>query len=163
MIALWAGLAGLMALVAVARFVPTSTGPSQTQLTWDQLQPGDCLTGSNMALGTGDPWPDEVTSVPCTRSHLAEVIFADDIWPQSAAYPGDEEIGIEAIERCNAALADYTGETQDYIQDFALQPIMPGSTDWADGDRSLQCVAYKSSAGQLGGTPVSYSIKARRP
>ncbi len=73
------------------------------------------------------------------------------------------EITLEAGDRCDAALADYTGENQDYIQDFTFEPIAPDSTNWADGDRSLQCIAYKSSAGQPGGTPVSYSIKARRP
>jgi hypothetical protein len=161
LIMICAGLACLVAFVVAARFTSESATPSRTQLTVDQLQPGDCLTGSNMDLGTSSPWPDEVTSVPCTRPHLAEVIFAGDAWPQSAAYPGDDTIGSQAADRCDTALAGYTGGNQRYIQDFVTESIVPDRTGWTGGDRSLVCVAYEFAAGQPVGASVSYSIRAR--
>ena len=55
----WAplGIAAVSFVAAVAATVIAS-GPSATDgLTVDQLQPGDCLTGSNLGLGSSSPWP----------------------------------------------------------------------------------------------------------
>jgi hypothetical protein len=49
----------------------------------------DCLTGSDLGLGTGGTWPDLVTVMPCTQRHTAEVFFAENAWPQSMAYSGN--------------------------------------------------------------------------
>jgi hypothetical protein len=124
LIVIGAGLVGLVAFIVAARFIAAPAVPPRTQLAAGQLQPGDCLTGPGMGLGASSPWPDEVTSVPCTRPHLAEVIFAGDAWPQSAAYPGDDAIGSHAAARCDTALTGYTGGNQGYIQDFTVEPIV---------------------------------------
>jgi Septum formation len=128
----------------------------------DQLRPGDCLAGPNLGLGTSRPWPDEVTAVPCAQSHLAEVVFAGQAWPRSAAYPGDDAIGQQSDDRCDAALAGYTGGNPVYVRDFVVESIVPVRATWAGGDRSLACVTYEFTPGQPGGTRVSYSIRARQ-
>jgi DivIVA domain-containing protein len=95
--------AGLAVLVAVIVHIAV-TGQMAGQLTEDQLQPGDCLRGSNLGLGSGGTWPDYVTAVPCTQQHLAEVFFAGNAWPQSlTAYPGDNVISDQGSARCNTA------------------------------------------------------------
>jgi hypothetical protein len=42
---------GLVVLVAVVVAIAAASS-STRQLTWDQLQPGDCLQGSDLGLGT---------------------------------------------------------------------------------------------------------------
>jgi hypothetical protein len=161
---IWGGgaIAVFVALIAVIGVTATSASPanqSANQLTWDQLQPGDCLAGSDMGLGAGGWWPDLVTQVACTQRHEAEVFFVGDIWPQSLAYPGDTALGSQAYARCTAAFPAYDGT--DYGQSsFQVTSIVPGGPDWDAGDRSLACLAYEaSSSGPSGGTPVDYSIR----
>jgi hypothetical protein len=138
---------------------PVASPPSRLQLSVDQLKAGDCLTGSDLGLGTDNPWPDSVTAVPCTQQHIAEVFFAGDAWPESRAYPGDNAINNQAADRCNAAFAAYDGATSDNSA-FSYDFVDPyGGDDWAAGDRWLVCVAYSPTAQDPGGAPVDYSIK----
>jgi DivIVA domain-containing protein len=141
----------LLAVIAViAALISTS---SADQLTEDQLQPGDCLTGSNLGLGSGGTWPDLVTAVPCTKQHLAEVFFAGNAWPQSRADPGDNAISDQAYARCLTAFSAYDG-TDNSDSAFTIDYVAPSSgTDWASGDRQVACMAYQP------GVPVNYSIK----
>jgi hypothetical protein len=90
------------------------------------------------------------------------VVFAGDAWPQPAAYPGDVSVDSQAADRCDRALAAYTGGNQRYLDDFTVDDIVPGRTDWAGGDRSVVCVAYSIAAGQPVAAPVSYSIRGGR-
>lgn len=149
-------LAALIAVIAVR----SSSTPSATQLTFDQLQPGDCLAGSNMGFDTDTTWPEYVTQVTCTKPHEAEVFFAGNIWPQSLAYPGQKVIDNQSYARCEAAFASYDGTDYQTSIFTMLYIVDDDSSDWASGDRSLECIAYKpSSSGPSGGTPVDYSIK----
>jgi hypothetical protein len=97
--------------------------------------------------------------VACTKRHEAEIVFAGNVWPQSLAYPGNAAIGSKADTRCASAFAAYDGI--DVSQSaFSYDEIIPDSSDWVSGDRSLACVAYEPSpSGPSGGTPVDYSIK----
>jgi hypothetical protein len=106
-------------------------------------------------LDTNGPWPGVVAVVPCTRPHLAEVFFAGNVWPQSLAYPGDNEVNRQANNRCDTALDAYVGRP-DYPVTFTDRAILPGSAAWLSGDRLVICVAYKASF-----APVNYSIKGR--
>jgi hypothetical protein len=151
-------LIALAALIAV--IVARHSSTSANQLTWDQMQPGDCLTGSNMGLGNSTPWPDYVTRAACTQPHEAEVFFAGDNWPQSLAYPGKKTIDDQAHARCATAFTGYDGIAYT-ASAFTFDSIFDDdASDWASGDRSLDCVAYEpSSSGPSGGAPVDYSIK----
>jgi hypothetical protein len=136
--------------------------PSTNQLTADQLRPGDCLAGSNMDLGSSTPWPEYVTRVPCTKRHEAEVFFAGNIWPQSLAFPGKGAIDSQSDARSAEAFAAYDGIDASQSA-FTYSEIVPDSSSWASGYRSLVGVAYESSSsGPSGGAPVNYSIKGSK-
>ena len=150
------GAAALITVIAVMN----SSGSATNQLTWDQLRPGDCLAGSNMSLGTDNPWPDYVTRVACTKQHVAEVFFAGNIWPQSLAFPGQDAVYSQANARCDAAFAAYDGidASQSIFTFDTISPNIP--PDWASGDRSVVCVAYDHfPPGPSGGALMDYSIK----
>jgi DivIVA domain-containing protein len=155
-------IVGLTSLRSSARSqAPTSplSTSAPPQLTVDQLQPGDCLRGSDIGLGTDSAWPSLVTAVPCTQQHVAEVFFAGNAWPQSlAAYPGDDAVNNTADDRCDAAFAAYDGTTPDESA-FTYDFITPDSSTWPDGDRSLICVAHESTSQYPDGAAVNYSIK----
>jgi hypothetical protein len=143
-------LVALAAVIAAMAF----TSSSARQLTEDQLQPGDCLTGSNLGLGSGGDWPAEVTAVPCTQRHLAEVFFAGNAWPQSlTSYPGFNTASDRGYARCLTAFTAYDG-IGNSASAFMIYSIVPAdANDWGSGDRELVCVAYQQ------GVPVDYSIK----
>jgi hypothetical protein len=145
-------LAGLVAGVTVPLVLANSS--SQRQLTLTQLRQGDCLTGSNLGLGTDSPWPDTVTAVPCTQQHLAEVFFAGNDWPRSLKkYPGSNAVNSQAQNRCALAFIAYDGlPPAESI--FNLDSIVPSpASDWASGDRWLVCVAYQQ------GVTLSHSFE----
>ena len=147
---------GLVAAVVATLIgtVPALTG----HLSWEQLRAGDCLTGSNLGLGTGSDWP-WVTAVPCTSQHLGEVFFAGNAWPQSMAYPGDKVVGNQAYTRCFTAFSAYDG-IDNSASAFTVDTIIPRpADDWVSGDRWLVCVAWESTPQYPGGAPVNYSIK----
>jgi DivIVA domain-containing protein len=162
----WAplGIAAVSFVAAVAATVIAS-GPSPTDgLTEDQLMAGDCLTGSNLGLGTSSPWPDTVTAVPCTQQHIAEVFFAGNAWPQSLAFPGADAVNSTASDRCGTAFTAYDGLTPDESV-FTYDTVSPNTaSDWApgDGDRLLVCVAWESTSRYPSGTLVNYSIKGSK-
>jgi hypothetical protein len=178
-----AGGALLLALIVVigvrvaatstpAAFTPTASASAPTQLSWYDLAPGDCLAGSNMSLAnTTTPWPDYVTQVDCTKPHEAEVFFAGDLWPQSAAYPGQSAIDNETWSRCNTTFTKYDGIDASLVGNdppssaFTFTRVADdGSAGWASGDRRLVCVAYKPDFNNAtsGATPVNYSIKGTK-
>jgi hypothetical protein len=138
---------------------PAANQLTSNQLTSDQLRPGDCLAGSNMGFGKAKQWPEYVTRVACTQPHEAEVFFAGNAWPPSLAYPGDSTVTVQASNRCEDEFALYDGiEIGDSA--FTAVTLVPDSSGWASGKRSLQCVAYEPDlAGPSGAMPVTSSIK----
>ena len=136
--------------------VPQLTG----HLGLAQFRAGDCVTGSNLGLGSGGTWPYWVAAAPCTGPHLAEVFFAGNAWPQSlVAYPGDNAISDRAEARCLTAFSAYDG-IDNSESAFTIYYIAPyGSDDWSSGDRQLVCMAYMSTSQRPGGVPVDYSIR----
>lgn len=114
-----------------------------TWLTENQLQPGDCLIGTNLGLGTYRTWPEIVALVPCTQPHLAEVFYVG--WPWRALpakYPGDNAIFNMEYQRCSTAFRAYDG-VDDSASIFAYHSVGPTpASDWATGDREVVCMAY---------------------
>jgi uncharacterized membrane protein YhaH (DUF805 family) len=128
-----------------------SPSPAASQLTYDQLQPGDCLQVPN--INTISNFPDLFTVVLCSHSHTGEVFFSGDIWPQSLAYPGDNKVNNQAAARCDRAFTAYDGIPPGQSA-YNYSYLPPDSTSWASGDRSVQCIAYEPS-----GAPLRSSIK----
>ena len=144
-------LGALVVLVLMVSLAPSSQArrppkPPQ-QLTEDQLQAGDCLTGSNMGLGTGSAWPETVTVVPCTQRHIAEVYYVGYPWPlvASNAYPGDQAVFKVEDERCTAAFKTYDGIDVPSVSVLLHDEIGPTpASSWESGNREVVCVAYYS-------------------
>jgi hypothetical protein len=134
---------------------------SARQLTFDQLKPGDCLQGPGLNLGTTNPWPDYFNVVSCAQQHTAEVFFADNAWPSAQAYPGDNKVESQADARCNTAFRTYDGIDNSQSA-FTYDYSSPDNVAWADGDRSLLCIAYEATQQYQGGAPVNYSIRGSR-
>lgn len=162
LIGVGAAVVAMAALITVTGVIHASSSAANRP-TSDQLRPGDCLTGSNMDLPGSDPWPGHVTRVACTQPHVAEVYFASDIWPQSLAYPGEDELISQVNARCENEFAAYDGISLSQSK-FDYATISPlDSSVWASGSRRLVCVAYiQSSSGPSGGALVSYSFKGRK-
>jgi hypothetical protein len=153
---------------AVLAFAATSAPPATSagkpakaarpaEVTWDKVRAGDCLQGELLEFGNGAGLPDTVTSVPCRQPHLGEVVFTGDAWPVTQVYPGFEATMDQADRRCARELTTY--EDRKYKTAFTYESEEPDGDDWAGGDRSLLCIAYKPN--DLGGAPVSYSIRSR--
>jgi hypothetical protein len=141
-----------------------SVTPSSGQLTEDQLRAGDCLTGSNLGLGTSAGWPGTVTAVPCGQRHIAEIFFAAAGWSASLAFPGYSVESNEAESRCTTAFASYV-HRQQYLNTFTWDYATPDEPSWNSGPpggRLLLCVAYDPTASYPGGAPVNYSIGSAR-
>ena len=123
-----------------------SPSPSASQLTYDQLRAGDCLQVPH--INTISTFPDMFTVVPCTQSHTGEVFFSGNIWPQSLAYPGDKKVDNQAAARCDRAFTAYVGIPPDQSASN-YSDLLPDSTTWSSGDRSVQCIAYDPSGASL--------------
>jgi Septum formation len=145
--------AATVVIVAAISSVPSTSVSSARHLAEGQLRPGDCVRGSSLGLDTSGPWPGVVTVVPCTEQHLAEVFFAGNVWPQSLAYPGGNEVSRQANNRCDTALDAYA-RRPDRLVTFTDRAIYPGRTVWSSGDRLVLCVAYKANY-----QSVDYSIR----
>jgi|SRR5215469_7100223 len=136
----------LAALILAATWIAqsSSTQPPPTgarQLTEQQLRPGDCLTGSNLDLGSNS-LPYTVTAVPCNQPHRAEIFFAGNLWIASlATYPGDLTVSSVGEEQCALVLPAYARDSAAMITYDWITPF--GSSDWASGDREVVCVAYE--------------------
>jgi hypothetical protein len=152
----------VIALIGSSMSSP-NPNPNPNQLAWDQLRPGDCLTGSNLPLGNDNPWPEYVTRVDCTKLHRAEVFFAGNNWPQSMAFPGKDAVISQSEARCDTAFAAYDGLPPAQSRSFTYNTVSPlDSSDWASGDRLLLCVAYEPESGPASGAPTDdFSIKGR--
>jgi hypothetical protein len=135
---------------------------SSRQLSYTQLSAGDCLVGSNLGLANANPWPAEVTAVPCTHRHLAEIFFAGNVWSQSLAYPGYDAISHQGYARCLSAFLAYDGIAQP-ASAFSISYTAPDAATWPAGDRQVVCAAYQPYLGAANGVqPVNYSIKGSR-
>ena len=145
---------------ASQRSSPTaSPTPTAGPLLLTQLRVGDCLTGSNLDLNQNTPWPKLAQAVPCSQSHTAEVFYANaHFWPKDMAYPGSSAINSQATKGCNTAFAAYDGIAYSKSM-YSWADVIPDTTTWPNGDRSLHCVAYYAPPNQPAGAPVKGSIR----
>ena len=100
------------------------------------LETGDCIKN---AYETELPmW---VKRVRCDRPHYGEV-FAVVTQPDGAPYPGDRPATARG-EECGAKFFDYAPNSPEGPV-FRVAVAYPTSQAWANGDRSLVCVAMST-------------------
>jgi eukaryotic-like serine/threonine-protein kinase len=141
---------------------PASPTPAPTPTTGhlarDQLQPGDCLRGSNLRLNTSSPWPSLATAVPCNEKHTAEIFYSGNSWASWSQYPGYKVAGRQANRVCTKEFRKYIGITLQ-ASIFSYVDVVPKSSEWNSGDTSMQCVVYKPTSQHPAGAPLYSSIK----
>lgn len=125
--------------------------PSSLVVAVDALQPGDCVTGSDLHLDdSAVPWPKSTQVVPCEQPHDGEVFLAADAWAADAAFPGDDAVDSLAKKQCRAAFQMYVGVA--YLKSvLEYTPGSPSGNSWEAGDRHIFCIAYDPKA-KLQGT-----------
>jgi Septum formation len=131
------------------------------QLTFTQLQVGDCLRGSDLRLNTDDPWPYPVSAVPCNETHTAEIFYVA-YWPEKMSFPGGKVITNQGTAICDAKFRAYVGiaPSKSALTWMGVAPV--SSSAWDSGYRALVCVAFKPTNSQPAGAPLDGSIKGSR-
>ncbi len=141
------------------RTVSPSPAPSVGQFTLSQLRAGDCVTGSDLSLDENtNSVPSTYEVVPCAREHITEVFYGGNYWAASQAYQGEQTTTDQADAECAKVFATYVGVTE-ANSSLSVHDEIPGSGDWATGDRDLVCMAYSSTSQYPGGAPMYGSIR----
>ena len=153
-IAIWRSSASPSRKPAAAA-TPRPPAAASRQLTYQMLQPGDCLRGSNLQPGGSNPWPEIVEAVPCSQRHLEEVFFAGNAWPYSRAFPGNKSVTNRGWAVCVRAFKAYDGISE-ARSSFQIEYVVPDHVSWSSGSRWVLCAAYEP------GLSVNYSIKRKR-
>jgi hypothetical protein len=120
------------------------------------LQVGDCFNDEGTGLDQEMVEVAAVPTVPCEDPHDNEVFLVDDI-TLSGAYPGDEEIYLEASDLCLAAFAGYVGRDYESSQ-YDVFPLTPTRQGWNEGDREVVCALYNLDLSQMTGSARSSGL-----
>lgn len=101
---------------------------------WADLEVGQCIPYVD--------WEEDVYYVPvvsCDEPHTDEVYLTFDI--EDGEFPGDEEVGLIADERCVAEFETFVGHAYaDSVLDFYWS--VPTQRTWRLGDREVVCIVY---------------------
>jgi hypothetical protein len=158
-----AAAAAVIAAAAIAIPLALTSGPSYSwtrQAGITELRVGDCLTqGTNQ--GTLFPH-NTFTVVPCNEEHGLEVFFAQiDFWSAPAQYPGDFELGNQAMNKCFAEFKSYVGgdftDGDNVTTGIPEYPLAGNPWSWESGSRFLVCAGALANM-----NPAHQSIRNSR-
>lgn len=79
-------------------------------------------------------------TVDCDQPHDNQVYHVFNV-ADAAAFPGDDVIGDEAENRCDAAFDRFVGVDY-YESQYYSSSILPSAETWAAGDREVACFLY---------------------
>jgi hypothetical protein len=102
------------------------------------VQAADLNTGDCVKDSYDDDLPTWVKRVRCDRPHYGEV-FAVLTQPDGTPYPGDQP-AMARGEACGSKFVDYAPNSPEGPV-FGIAVAYPTAQDWANGDRSVVCVA----------------------
>ena len=135
---------GVAAIVgaAVALAGRGSSSDAAGEVSASKLAVGHCVDGLRES--------DDLTSlpvVPCGQPHEGEVFALVDL--PAGPYPGDEDLKRSAQDECLRHFETYAPSSvaDDKVELFYLHP---SPLSWADGDRSITCVATDPTAKRTG-------------
>jgi Septum formation len=118
------------------------------QVSYRTLKSGECISAPK--IRSGDV-PLDVSVVPCSGKHDAEVLFAGDPWKRGQAYPGEKALEQQFTTYCDNLFKAYVGVS---TQSSALSytGILDASREvWSTGDRGMGCFVIDPK-GELVGT-----------
>ncbi len=104
------------------------------------LAVGDCLQDPLQGQSEGEV--NTVQAVICDEPHDTEVYALFDLpGDDSAPYPGDDSVDIDAENGCVARFEEYVGSAYETSALF-VSTISPREATWATGDREVVCLVY---------------------
>src|SRR5262249_14931594 len=136
------GIAAVLVVASLTAAQRSATG----QITKDghlgvfSLRAGDCF--QNPSGSQADPALTQVTAVPCTSPHNAQVITQLPV--PGNAYPGRAAFGAKAKRGCSASIAAVADRSK-LTASMNLLWIYPLPQAWADGQRTISCLIVDSS------------------
>ena len=139
-------VAGLVVTLGACSFSLGGAGQGAGEVSALDLEAGLCFN---------DPGDEEqvrsVSRVACDQPHDNEVFAVFDYTGQGEEFPGQEALGGQADEECEARFEDYVGIP---YADSALRAtyLTPSEQTWADGDREIVCYLYERDEQQLTGS-----------
>ena len=100
------------------------------------LKLGDCLNDADIPLRSD---MTDAPRVSCDDPHDSE-LFAI-LGVEGSAFPGESELVAQGQSRCARALGDFVGiPFANSTLDFRF--YYPTASSWAQGDRTIYCVAF---------------------
>jgi len=143
--ALIASLAFAIVLGGCASGLPQSSeDTAEGSVTLFDLELGDCLNDA------GIPLRSDMTDVPrvsCEAPHDSE-LFAI-LGVEGSTFPGERELVSQGQDRCARAFGDFIGiPFANSTLDFRF--YYPTASSWAQGDRTIYCLAFDPGLTVLG-------------
>jgi hypothetical protein len=132
---------------APVRTMTASPLPTVRNLKVSQFQVGDCLTGTNLPLGGGGPWPALALAVPCSQAHTAEVFYINRNFWNGGSYAN---LVNASDGTCGNAFKSYVG-IADSNSIYSWEGLNP--------DRTLICIAWLGGVAGQGPASIFRSIK----
>ncbi|MCS4484682.1 septum formation family protein [Gleimia sp. 6138-11-ORH1] len=125
----------LLAVAAASALALTGCGSAVVE-----LSKSDCLDLPENTLASGVFDLENLTTVPCSSPHNAEVV--DTLHLPEGPFPGNETIIAQVEAFCPQAFSDYIGkDPKDSI--FDLAPLSPTQESWEKAkDRAIICLAF---------------------
>lgn len=114
-----------------------SSGPTSSVL---DLYVGQCI--QNPGEGT----VFDVENAVCTTEHWGEVFHVTTI--TSSQMPSEDDMNDMASDACIDAFEAYVGRPYDE-SDLDITWYFPTRESWADGDRTIQCIATRTDGDPL--------------
>jgi len=117
--------------------LPQSNDDSTTgSVTLFDLELGDCLNDADIPLRSD---MTDAPRVSCEDPHDSE-LFAI-LGVEGSAFPGESELVPQGQSRCARAFGDFVGiPFANSTLDFRF--YYPTASSWAQGDRTIYCVAF---------------------
>ena len=139
-------LVGIAAVLVVESLTATQRSATTGQITKNghldvfSLRTGDCFQNPSGSQST--PGLTQVTAVPCTSSHNAQVIAQLSV--PGSTYPGRVTFREQAMPGCKASIAADVDRSK-LTSTMKLLWIYPLPQAWADGERTISCLIVDSS------------------
>lgn len=125
-------------------------GSSDDEFAITDARPGDCI---DLATQSGNNI-ETYTPRECDEDHELEVVGI--VTVPDGPYPGQQELNDLADERCRSLFAGYVGIEFD-DSELAMQPLLPTSEAWDEGDHEIACVVQTDT-----GRPLTGSVRGSR-
>jgi hypothetical protein len=111
------------------------------------LRVGDCFDNPAQATVAN------IQVVPCDQPHQIEVVGFVEL--PDGEYPGREHAEEVGMADCHDVLVEYVGGGATSPTSLALDTFVPTSGSWRDGDRTVQCLAFRPDL-----SPMSHSLQS---